>query len=291
MSETAVHSLWAVVLVSVWAAAAWSRAAQVRGNSRRLARLLDADGGRTPSRRTPVAGRGNHPKSGGAGESDRPSAGGWRAGPARWKRWAGRAGALRDRWPAVGAGLAVVALVGGVPGCVAGLVAGYGVRRWARARPSRRPEGAGVGTDGLPLAADLLAACLAAGAGPREAAEAVGGSLGGPLGERLARTAAELRLGGEPAAAWGRLAELPGAHRLARCLERAQATGVPAVESVGRLATECRAERARATIAAARRAGVLATAPLGLCFLPAFLAVGVAPVLIGLASRLVNGGA
>ncbi|MZE78830.1 type II secretion protein F, partial [Streptomyces sp. SID5475] len=36
-------------------------------------------------------------------------------------------------------------------------------------------------------------------------------------------------------------------------------------------------------------AAVLATAPLGLCFLPAFLTVGVAPVLIGLAGDLLSG--
>ncbi|WP_424888287.1 type II secretion system F family protein [Streptomyces sp. XH2] len=134
-----------------------------------------------------------------------------------------------------------------------------------------------------------MAACLAAGAGPREAAEAVGLSLGGPVGERLARAAAEVRLGGDPATAWGRLGSLPGAQGLARCLERAQATGVPAVEPMSRLAGRLRAERGRAAGIRARRAGVLATAPLGLCFLPAFLTVGVVPVVIGLASGLTKG--
>jgi hypothetical protein len=35
---------------------------------------------------------------------------------------------------------------------------------------------------------------------------------------------------------------------------------------------------------------VLATAPLGLCFLPAFLLVGVAPVVMGLAGTILAGG-
>ena len=35
--------------------------------------------------------------------------------------------------------------------------------------------------------------------------------------------------------------------------------------------------------AAAERAGVLIAGPLGLCFLPAFICVGVVPVVIGLA--------
>ncbi|WP_308312477.1 type II secretion system F family protein [Streptomyces sp. ISL-11] len=141
----------------------------------------------------------------------------------------------------------------------------------------------------LPVAADLMAACLAAGAGPIQAAEAVGGSLGGPVGERLAQAAAEVRLGGDPVTAWSRVGELPGARGLARCLERAQATGVPAVEPMSRLAGRLRAERGRAAGIRARRAGVLATAPLGLCFLPAFLTVGVVPVVVGLASGLMKG--
>ena len=37
---------------------------------------------------------------------------------------------------------------------------------------------------------------------------------------------------------------------------------------------------------AARRVGVLAVAPLGLCFLPAFVLLGVVPVVIGLAGPL-----
>lgn len=142
----------------------------------------------------------------------------------------------------------------------------------------------------LPLAADLLAACIAVGAGPREAAEEVGESIGGPVGDRLARTAAEIRLGGEPAEAWGRFAEIPGAGPLARCLHRAGSTGAPAAEPVARLAESMRTERAAAAVARAHRAGVLITAPVGLCFLPAFLMVGVVPVIIGLAGDLLATG-
>ncbi|MCP3820278.1 type II secretion system F family protein [Streptomyces sp. A3M-1-3] len=194
-------------------------------------------------------------------------------------------------WAApVGAVVTGYVLVGGVAGCLVGLAAAWGVRRWLRGR--KPPAGAGDDAEAarqLPLAADLLAACLAAGAGPREAAEVVGESLGGPVGERLARAGAELRLGSEPAAAWGRLAEIPGARSLAGCLERAACTGAPAAEPVARLAMGLRDDRSRAATAGAQRAAVLITAPVGLCFLPAFLVVGVAPVVIGLASGLLNG--
>lgn len=49
-----------------------------------------------------------------------------------------------------------------------------------------------------------------------------------------------------------------------------------------------RAERVSAAVARAQRAAVLITAPVGLCFLPAFLSVGVAPVVIGLAGGLLQ---
>ncbi|MFH7595947.1 type II secretion system F family protein [Streptomyces racemochromogenes] len=210
-----------------------------------------------------------------------------RRGPPRGLRvraavvgWAGPAGALLAGW----------ALIGGVSGMLAGCGAAAGVRWWA-ARPRPAP-----GADPreaerqLPLAADLLAACLEAGAGPVEAAEVVGESLGGPVGERLALAGAELRLGGEPGAAWGRLAGIPGARGLAECLERAARTGAPAAEPVSRLAAALRADRSRRAGARAQRAAVLVTAPVGLCFLPAFLAVGVAPVVIGMASGLLPAG-
>ncbi|NUK00801.1 type II secretion system F family protein [Streptomyces lunaelactis] len=206
------------------------------------------------------------------------------------RRWRPECGTRVRRWAApLGAVITGCVLVGGVTGGVVGLAGAYGVWRWQRSRkpgPDIRDREA---SRQLPLAADLLAACISAGAGPREAAEAVGESLGGPVGERLARAAAELRLGSEPAQAWGWFGRIPGAAALARCLERADSTGAPAAEPVARLAERFRADRARTAVARGHKAQVLITAPVGLCFLPAFLAVGVAPVVIGLAGGLLNG--
>ncbi|MER5772951.1 type II secretion system F family protein [Streptomyces sp. NPDC002039] len=197
----------------------------------------------------------------------------------RFVTWAWPAGALVAGW----------VLVGGVTGVLVGCGAAYAVRRLrARAAPPVGADPREVERQ-LPFAADLLAACLAAGAGPVEAAEVVGESLGGPVGERLALAGAELRLGGEPGVGWGRLAEIPGARELAECLERAARTGAPAAEPVSRLASALRADRARQAMTRAQRAAVLVTAPVGLCFLPAFLVVGVAPVVIGMASGLLSG--
>lgn len=201
-------------------------------------------------------------------------------------------GPLRDGAAALGAGSLGFILVGGIAGMLVGLAVAFGIWRWLQQHMASGEQEAKAAEERaaaaqLPLTADLLAACLAAGSGPRDAALAVGDSLGGPLGERLQRAAAELRLGGEPAAAWARLAELPGATGLARCLERSHASGAPAMEPVSRLAAECRAGRARTATERARRAGVLVTGPLGVCFLPAFLLAGVVPVVIGLGKSLI----
>ncbi|MGW0991611.1 type II secretion system F family protein [Streptomyces sp. NPDC002486] len=199
------------------------------------------------------------------------------------------------RWSApVGVACAGWLLVGGLAGAAVGLGGAVGVWRW---RLRRETAGTDAGAPSLaeasrqlPLAADLLAACVAAGAGPVVAAQAVGEALGGPVGDALAQGAAEVRLGGEPGSAWRRLGALPGSGGLARLLERADVSGVPAAVPVARLAAEARADWGRAASARARRAGVMVSAPVGLCFLPAFIAVGVLPVVIGLAGGVLGGG-
>ncbi|MEU5595546.1 type II secretion system F family protein [Streptomyces sp. NPDC020298] len=203
-------------------------------------------------------------------------------------------GAVRRWLPMAGVVAAGWVLVGGAGGAAVGLVVAGALWRW-RSRQGEDADraarfDAATAARQLPLAADLLAACIAAGAGPVAAARAVGEALGGPVGEALAQGAAEVRLGGEPADGWRRLASMPGAGALARLLERADVSGLPAATPVARLAADARADWARAATARARRAAVLVSAPVGLCFLPAFIAVGVLPVVIGLASGVVGGG-
>ncbi|MFE9449068.1 type II secretion system F family protein [Streptomyces sp. NPDC006739] len=202
-------------------------------------------------------------------------------------------GAVRRWLPVAGVVCGGWALIGGVVGALVGAGVAVALWRWRRregeADRAQEIDRARAARQ-LPLAADLLAACIAAGAGPVIAAQAVGEALGGPVGEGLARGAAEVRLGGEPADAWRRLAALPGAGALARLLERADESGLPAAGPVARLASDARAEWTRAATARARRAAVLVSAPVGLCFLPAFIAVGVLPVVIGLAGGVVGGG-
>ncbi|MEU5534512.1 type II secretion system F family protein [Streptomyces sp. NPDC020362] len=202
-------------------------------------------------------------------------------------------GAVRRWLPVAGAACGAWVLVGGLAGAAVGLAFAAGLWQWRRRQERTRPAeevDTVLAARQLPLAADLLAACIAAGAGPVIAAQAVGEALGGPAGDALARGAAEVRLGGEPADAWRGLAALPGAGSLARLLERADESGLPAAGPVARLASDARTEWSRAATTRARRAAVLISAPVGLCFLPAFIAIGVLPVVIGLAGGVVGGG-
>ncbi|MEU9111165.1 type II secretion system F family protein [Streptomyces sp. NPDC048483] len=264
MNAEVVHRVGTVVPVAMFVVCAIALVREVhRGRTvRNRVRAMFGYGGGRPAR-----GRGRRERDG------------KRAGR-RLREWSGPLGA---------AGFVII-LVDGVTGVIAGLAVGYGAHLWLarqRAAEAERVAEARLRAELAP-AADLLAATLAAGAGPRESAEAVGRSLDGTVAERLRHIAAELRLGGEPAVVWPRLAALPGAEALARCMERAGISGVPAVEPVARIAAELRAEHGRAAAARARRAGVLVTLPLSACFLPAFLTLGVAPVLIGLAGGLLG---
>ncbi|WP_259370762.1 type II secretion system F family protein [Streptomyces sp. SCUT-3] len=211
--------------------------------------------------------------------------------PARSGPRPARSGTAEGRLLVPVAAAVTAVAVGGPPGALAGFGIAVLAHRLQRQRgPAGERAARARHTEQvvrqLPQAADLLAACLAAGAGPQEAAGAVGRSVRGPLGALLLRAAAELRLGADPAQCWERFAAEPGATELGRCLEHACTTGVPPAAAVTRLAEQGRLRHARSAQARARRAGVLATAPLGLCFLPAFLLVGVAPVVMGLAGAL-----
>ncbi|GIG58812.1 hypothetical protein Lfu02_31840 [Longispora fulva] len=129
-----------------------------------------------------------------------------------------------------------------------------------------------------PFAADLLSTVLRSGAPPSSAAGAVGAVLGGPLGDRLTRAAADLRSGRVPADAWARLADtVPGARIAAAAVRSSESGGAFAV-GLERLALELRVERNAASTAAVQRVGVFIVLPLGLCFLPAFVLAGLAPV-------------
>lgn len=197
------------------------------------------------------------------------------------------AGPVRRWGLAALAGVVVLVVAGVGPGTLL-LAAGTaaGVERWARRGAAAGPDdGARVRAD-LPLVCDLLAVCLAAGTPVGGAVGAVGAATGGPLGAALAAVARQLQLGATPRAAWR--AAPADAAGLARVVVRAGESGSSVVPALHGLATDLRAAQRTATAAAVQRAGVWVLAPLGLCFLPAFLCLGVVPLVLGIAADVLG---
>jgi pilus assembly protein TadC len=133
---------------------------------------------------------------------------------------------------------------------------------------------------------DLLAACLRAGMPVPLAVQAIAEGLDAPAGPALRRTADLLALGADSEQAWQPVLDCPSTVRLARVARRSGRSGTALADSAARLAAAERASAREQAETRAQRAGVLIAGPLGLCFLPAFLAIGVVPVVIGLASGL-----
>jgi Flp pilus assembly protein TadB len=181
------------------------------------------------------------------------------------------------------AGLAVAGLIGTGWGLAAGVAAGAGADRFLRGRePAAVRRERQEALADLPLGADLLAAALRGGTAVDGSIGAVAEALGGPLGDRLQRTARSLRLGAEPAEAWGHLIGVPQAERMVAAAVRSSASGGALAGALERLAGDLRADRKVAIEAAAQRAGVLIVLPLGLCFLPAFLLTGLMPTVVAI---------
>ncbi len=130
----------------------------------------------------------------------------------------------------------------------------------------------------LPTAVDLLAACLGAGAAPGPALETVSRALGGPVGEELLVLHHRLAVGVDPVEVWRSVAGHAQLAPLGRALGRACETGASVAPAARRLGEELRAQARAEVEARARTVEVKAAAPLGLCLLPAFVVLGVVPM-------------
>jgi pilus assembly protein TadC len=80
------------------------------------------------------------------------------------------------------------------------------------------------------------------------------------------------------------------ADALLRLARRSASSGAAIAQGVAELATQARDDAADAARAAAERAAVLIAGPLGLCYLPAFLCLGIVPVVAGLAGDVLHSG-
>lgn len=195
---------------------------------------------------------------------------------------------VRPVWVAVGAAAAGT-LGWAAAGATAGfLLAAAAAVAGALAARRSRPDRALAPEPDTELAAgwELLAVCLETGLPVALAVTAAAVPLHGVVGARLRRTAGLLELGADATAAWHAAEQLPPLATFARAAGRSASTG-SALAQVAR----AEAERIRAGLldtaqAKAQRAAVLITAPLGVCFLPAFMVLGIAPVVVGLAGEV-----
>jgi pilus assembly protein TadC len=185
----------------------------------------------------------------------------------------------------IGPGPSLVRRRAGVP------VPEQGPRRGpARKRPH--------GPDPLAVASclDVLSVCLGAGMAVSTAAAAAAGSAPPNLARVLRRAADLLALGADPVVAWSIPSEFPAKaadtqiDALVRLARRSASSGAALAGGVADLADQSRHDAAHAATAAAERAGVLIAGPLGLCFLPAFVCLGIVPVVAGLAGDVLQSG-
>lgn len=198
-----------------------------------------------------------------------------RAAPARQVPWPRVVAAV-----AVALGLGVVAggWVGQVAGVVGGATCWWVTGRMEPPAVRRRRERL---VAAVPHAVDLMAACLGVGLSPTAAVEQVSAVVEQPLADELATVCARLRLGVDPVTVWRDLAEHPQLGGLGRTIARAAESGASVADAMLRLAEDLRRRRRAEVETRARAVGVKAAVPLGLCLLPAFVLVGVVPLVAG----------
>jgi Flp pilus assembly protein TadB len=185
------------------------------------------------------------------------------------------------------AGFGVALMVGGLTGAVLGVFAGlFSWRTVGRMEPRvakrRREQLSGQ----LPHVVDLMAASLSVGASPVSAVEMVSRAVDTPMSEELGAVSNRLALGVEPVRVWAEVSTHPQIGPLGRCLVRANDSGASVAEAMHRLAEDLRHANRAAVESRARSVGVRAAAPLGICLLPAFVLIGVVPLVAGSVSVL-----
>ncbi|MBD8000447.1 type II secretion system F family protein [Oerskovia gallyi] len=159
--------------------------------------------------------------------------------------------------------------------------AGVRARLAGLTRGVRVASGAGaVGPVEIGVLLELLGAAVRAGTSVPRALEAVGQAIGGPDGAALHRAGAAVVLGAGWVEAWAgappRLAMVQSALGLA--WEQGAAPG----EALRAAGEQLRSDQQAAARQAAARLAVHLVLPLGVCFLPAFVLIGLLPVLLSL---------
>ncbi|MBU4336770.1 MAG: type II secretion system F family protein [Actinobacteria bacterium] len=169
-------------------------------------------------------------------------------------------------------------------GLIALAVLPWTVRRrpWKQAPP---PEPVpSVADPALVIA--LLGAATAAGAPVPRAVRVVGAALGGVLGHQLVRAGARLELGASWDEAWS--GAPAGVEIVAAGLRDAWEAGAAPGALLQVAADQHRGRRRAAAREAAGALGSRLVLPLGLCYLPSFVLLGLVPVVLSLAGPMLG---
>ncbi|MFZ1912803.1 MAG: type II secretion system F family protein [Propionicimonas sp.] len=207
----------------------------------------------------------------------------------RWVQPVPQAMSVHQRGLAA-ASLAVAIVVwGGSLGWAVWLTAGCGglaafvvLGRFTLSAGSQRREQV---VAGLPQTCDLLAVVVEAGLPLRVAVDAVAPAVGGVVGDLLGAVSAKIRLGVPEAQSWRELAAEPGMEQLGREVARTVGSGTGLARLLRGLALEARHEGLAAAQVRAKGVGVRSVLPLMVCFLPAFVLIGIVPIIGGLVGR------
>lgn len=173
---------------------------------------------------------------------------------------------------------------------VAGLA--FALATWlllARGRPRAKKEvpdrGRAVSLDPA-IACELVGAVLRSGASVPAALEALGLVVGGRSGHELAVAARMLRFGSAWPEAFAQVS--PEWSPVTDALQLAWTDGVAPDSMLAATAGALRASRAARAREEAERLGVRLVLPLGLCLLPAFVLIGLVPVMIATGGDLLG---
>lgn len=153
-------------------------------------------------------------------------------------------------------------------------------------RRTRRRAPVGSVDAVVPLVLTVAALLLRSGTPPGAALAAAARSCRSTSRTAFEQVERRLAMGEPPGRAWSSLSETPGLAGVGRAAIRASESGTALAQAWTATSERLRADRRLAAEIRARKVGVRVLAPLGLCFLPSFVCLGVVPMVIGLAGEI-----
>ncbi|KAA9395310.1 type II secretion system protein [Kocuria coralli] len=157
----------------------------------------------------------------------------------------------------------------------------------ARGHEAREREDRAEPPASAAVLVELVVSMLEAGMPVDRSLTVLGQSLGGPSGRALRAVGTGLGLGLPWRQAWASAGDIPVAVQdLRAALTFSSVSGAPSAAALRATSAHVRRLEHRRAEAAAERLAVHLVVPLGLCSLPAFIAWGIVPVLIGLVPEL-----